>query len=210
MLSEKTNSLLYNSISTPIAKNDSEFSKYRNKIISEFDLKSSSKIPRIKKCVWLKISHGENLVSRDSNNLSDPYCKIKTENCNKTYKTSIKYKTLQPVWNEVFVIPIRNAETLEIQVFDSDKEVDKDERGAEEKTQDSGKFFNLKAAMKDALLDGDDFMGKTTISVNSMTTRKQNGKLDLKNKKGIIKCNYGNLFVEYKIISAYRKLFKNG
>jgi Ca2+-dependent lipid-binding protein len=210
MLSTTTNDLLYNCASQPITQNDI-FSTTRSKIFTQFDLKKPEKrTQKPKTCVWLKIRNGRDLVSRDSNNLSDPYCKIKTDNCNKVHKTTIKYKTLQPEWEEVFVIPVRKADVLEIQVFDSDKAV-KDEEDTSENLEKDGKekskpatFFNLKAAMKDALLDGDDFMGKTSIDINTMTTRKVFDKLELKNHKGIIKYNYGNLFVEYRIISAYR------
>ena len=216
MLSKNTNDLLYNCATQPITQNDI-FSTNRSKIITEFNLKKPEKrSQKPKTCVWLKIKNGRDLVSRDSNNLSDPYCKIKTDNCNKVHKTTIKYKTLQPIWEEVFVIPVRKADVLEIQVFDSDKvvKVENENENSETngETTENGtskpvvNFFNLKAAMKDALLDGDDFMGKTSIDINTMTTRKVFDKLDLKNHKGIIKYNYGNLFVEYRIISVYFEL----
>lgn len=63
----------------------------------------------------------------DANGLSDPYVKIylKPDKKKKSkYKTKVKPKTLNPVFNEDFTYPIKQSElakkTLEITVWDRD------------------------------------------------------------------------------------------
>ncbi|CAL8246198.1 unnamed protein product [Lota lota] len=68
----------------------------------------------------INLREGHNLVIRDRCGTSDPYVKFKLEG--KTfYKSRVIYKNLNPVWNESFVLPIKDLEqVLHINVYDRD------------------------------------------------------------------------------------------
>lgn len=56
--------------------------------------------------------------------LSDPYVKLKLSGeMLPSKKTTIKKKTLNPVWNETFKLVVKDpqAQTLQVNVFDWDK-----------------------------------------------------------------------------------------
>lgn len=63
----------------------------------------------------------ENLPSADRNGKSDPYCKFEL-NGEEVYKTKVQKKTLHPVWNEFFEIPVpsRTAANFKVVVWDYD------------------------------------------------------------------------------------------
>lgn len=68
------------------------------------------------------VMNANDLLPGDSNGLSDPFVRLHL--CGRKRKTSVKYKTLNPVWNEVkewkaSASKIFNS-TLEIKVFDYD------------------------------------------------------------------------------------------
>lgn len=71
----------------------------------------------------IQISHATRLPSMDSNGFSDPFCFIIVGD--RRLKTSVKKKTLNPVWNETFTIPSKelrktNGEVL-LEVIDKDE-----------------------------------------------------------------------------------------
>ena len=71
----------------------------------------------------LYIEKATNLGIRDINGFSDPYVKIYSKICGKTYKvgqTKIIMKNLNPVWDEVFHFPSIIAESLLFEIFDYD------------------------------------------------------------------------------------------
>lgn len=54
------------------------------------------------------------LVSKDLNGFSDPYCELKV-NGECKYKSSVKKKTLNPNWDESAIMGVpRTGETLEV------------------------------------------------------------------------------------------------
>ncbi|ROT37420.1 tricalbin-1 [Sodiomyces alkalinus F11] len=69
----------------------------------------------------LDVLDAENLPSADRNGKSDPYCKFEL-NGEEVYKTKVQKKTLHPVWNEFFEIPIpsRTAANFKVVVWDYD------------------------------------------------------------------------------------------
>lgn len=83
---------------------------------------------------------GKNLLAKDNCGTSDPYVKFKLFN-HIIYKSQIIYKTLNPIWDEYFVIPIENIhEPIIIKVYDFD------------------------------YLSMDDFMGSAAIDLSHLTT----------------------------------------
>jgi Ca2+-dependent lipid-binding protein len=66
------------------------------------------------KNIVIKVIAGRDLIAKDFNGKSDPYISIwcgSTKN-----KTKTKKETLEPVWNETFVIPAASAAKKEIEV----------------------------------------------------------------------------------------------
>jgi len=66
------------------------------------------------------VVQGRNLVARDANGLSDPFCSLQMGK-NK-YKTKIQERTLNPFWDEVFTFhALDKKAVLRIKVMDHDK-----------------------------------------------------------------------------------------
>ncbi|KAK3749842.1 hypothetical protein QZH41_015501, partial [Actinostola sp. cb2023] len=63
---------------------------------------------------------GRNLVSMDSNGLSDPFCVVRVNN-SKKFKTNVVYESLTPVWNESVSIAMpQGNDKLIIDMYDKD------------------------------------------------------------------------------------------
>ena len=79
----------------------------------------------------IKIVEAKEVKSMDLNGLSDPYCKMSIIGDRDFKKTTIKYKTLSPYWNENFNFLITNYETdiFKLELMDKDIFVD-DEIGS--------------------------------------------------------------------------------
>nr|XP_027195435.1 uncharacterized protein LOC113790024 isoform X2 [Dermatophagoides pteronyssinus] len=68
----------------------------------------------------IHLKYGDSLLAKDSCGTSDPYVKFMLAN-KIVYKSQIKYKTLNPNWDEYFVLPVDNiCEPLILKVFDYD------------------------------------------------------------------------------------------
>ncbi|EDW84880.2 uncharacterized protein Dwil_GK12905, isoform B [Drosophila willistoni] len=72
----------------------------------------------------VEIIKAENLMSKDSNGLSDPFVTLYLESNNShRYNSSVKTATLNPIWEEHFSLPIAESpreEVLVIEVWDFD------------------------------------------------------------------------------------------
>ncbi|KAI3731001.1 hypothetical protein L1987_62184 [Smallanthus sonchifolius] len=72
----------------------------------------------------VKVLRATNLMKMDILGLSDPYVKLKLSGeMLPSKKTTIKKKTLNPVWNETFKLVVKDpeAQTLQVNVYDWDK-----------------------------------------------------------------------------------------
>ncbi|KAM6202920.1 LOW QUALITY PROTEIN: multiple C2 and transmembrane domain-containing protein 2 [Rhynchocyon petersi] len=68
----------------------------------------------------IHLKEGRNLVIRDRCGTSDPYVKFKL-NGKTLYKSKVIYKNLNPVWDEIVVLPIQSLEQkLRVKVYDRD------------------------------------------------------------------------------------------
>ena len=70
-----------------------------------------------------KLLRATNLVSRDANGFSDPF--VRCSFGRQIHKSSVKYETLHPVWDETFdfivgVDDVYDSRTIECQVWDRD------------------------------------------------------------------------------------------
>uniref|UniRef100_A0A2K6GZM8 Multiple C2 and transmembrane domain-containing protein 2 n=1 Tax=Propithecus coquereli TaxID=379532 RepID=A0A2K6GZM8_PROCO len=68
----------------------------------------------------IHLKEGRNLVVRDRCGTSDPYVKFKL-NGKTLYKSKVIYKNLNPVWDELVVLPIQSLDhKLHVKVYDRD------------------------------------------------------------------------------------------
>ncbi|XP_027426899.1 multiple C2 and transmembrane domain-containing protein 2 isoform X2 [Zalophus californianus] len=68
----------------------------------------------------IHLKEGRNLVIRDRCGTSDPYVKFKL-NGKTLYKSKVIYKNLNPVWDEIVVLPIQSLDQkLRVKVYDRD------------------------------------------------------------------------------------------
>ncbi|XP_060026503.1 multiple C2 and transmembrane domain-containing protein 2 isoform X2 [Lagenorhynchus albirostris] len=68
----------------------------------------------------IHLKEGRNLVVRDRCGTSDPYVKFKL-NGKTLYKSKVIYKNLNPVWDEVVLLPIQSLDQkLRVKVYDRD------------------------------------------------------------------------------------------
>uniref|UniRef100_A0A5F9DPE0 Multiple C2 and transmembrane domain-containing protein 2 n=1 Tax=Oryctolagus cuniculus TaxID=9986 RepID=A0A5F9DPE0_RABIT len=68
----------------------------------------------------IHLKEGHNLVVRDRCGTSDPYVKFKL-NGKTLYKSKVVYKNLNPIWDEIVVLPIQSLDQkLRVKVYDRD------------------------------------------------------------------------------------------
>lgn len=69
----------------------------------------------------IDLFEAENVEAADRSGKSDPYCEVRI-NDHKVFKTDIKKKTLNPVWNEFCQVDLRNKlkDVVELRIYDWD------------------------------------------------------------------------------------------
>ncbi|XP_049324626.1 multiple C2 and transmembrane domain-containing protein 1 isoform X2 [Astyanax mexicanus] len=71
--------------------------------------------------VQVKVLRAEGLMAADVTGKSDPFCVV--ELCNDRLQTHTVYKNLNPEWNKVFTLNVKDVHSvLEISVFDEDRD----------------------------------------------------------------------------------------
>ncbi|CAF0731605.1 unnamed protein product [Rotaria sordida] len=69
--------------------------------------------------IELKIYQARDLSAKDINGKSDPFCVVELDSTR--LRTHTIYKTLDPVWNKSFIIPVQDIHSvLELTIFDED------------------------------------------------------------------------------------------
>jgi len=90
--------------------------------VTAFDLRvvNETAPPRL---LELTLRHATGLLAADSNGLSDPFCHVTMDGA-VLFRTGVRPKTLNPVFNERFVLgakkPLLPGDVIVIQIFDSD------------------------------------------------------------------------------------------
>ncbi|XP_010891012.2 multiple C2 and transmembrane domain-containing protein 2 [Esox lucius] len=93
-----------------------EQSDERDQILEQYSLKHSLKCLREVGFIQVKVFRATDLTSTDRNGKSDPFCVL--ELGNSRLQTQTIYKTLNPEWNKVFTLPIKDIhDVLELTVF---------------------------------------------------------------------------------------------
>ncbi|XP_065157678.1 protein unc-13 homolog 4B isoform X3 [Atheta coriaria] len=124
----------------------------------------------------VEIVEAKDLTAKDSNGLSDPFVTVfLNSNAMHRYNTSVKEKTLTPVWEEHFALPVSNinmSDCLCLEVWDFDP--------AETVRDKLGKFVSVKGAkgvrklLKEIAITAttgqhqNELIGKASIPLNSI------------------------------------------
>jgi len=88
-----------------------------------------AKIPDASVRYWLRVNlvSGHDLLSADDNGFSDPYCDLyvlcpSRESCKHMWRSTTKFKTLNPKWDETQRVPlVTDGALLHLVCFDWDK-----------------------------------------------------------------------------------------
>ncbi|BFZ18981.1 hypothetical protein BsWGS_22020 [Bradybaena similaris] len=71
--------------------------------------------------LYLRVSEAKELLAKDFNGKSDPYCVIKVDNV-VIARTATVYKTLDPLWGEEFILHMPSGfQILSFYIYDADK-----------------------------------------------------------------------------------------
>ncbi|KAK3771459.1 hypothetical protein RRG08_011393 [Elysia crispata] len=71
--------------------------------------------------LYLRVSEAKDLLAKDFNGKSDPYCVIKVDNV-MIARTGTVYKTLDPLWGEEFILHMPSGfQMLSFYIYDADK-----------------------------------------------------------------------------------------
>ncbi|XP_051506359.1 multiple C2 and transmembrane domain-containing protein 2 isoform X2 [Myxocyprinus asiaticus] len=91
----------------------------RDNMLVKYGFKNSLKDMRDVGLLQVKVIKATDLMAADLNGKSDPFCIL--ELGNNRLQTHTIYKTLNPEWNKVFTLPVKDIhEVLEVTVFDED------------------------------------------------------------------------------------------
>ncbi|XP_037081873.1 multiple C2 and transmembrane domain-containing protein-like isoform X2 [Pollicipes pollicipes] len=122
--------------------------------------------------VYLK--HGRNLPAMDSSGTSDPYVKFKLGG-KVVCKSKIVYKTLNPLWDEWFQIPVDDPfQQLQVKVYDHDWGMNDDFMGESEldiSTLEPSKEQELTLPLVDPSKSGE--QGSITLTANLVPKSKE-------------------------------------
>lgn len=70
--------------------------------------------------ILLKVYQARELAAKDLGGKSDPFCIIELDS--NRLRTHTIYKTLNPIWNKSFIIPVQDIHsTMEITIYDEDQ-----------------------------------------------------------------------------------------
>ncbi|KAM8946359.1 protein unc-13 homolog D [Pelodytes ibericus] len=146
-------------------------------------------------CVKVTVKEAKGILGKDVSGFSDPYCMLGIESRadqnskdnnpisdkkqkqkavvrntipeDRTHKTQVKVQTLNPVWNETFIMEIEDREhaKFHMDMWDSD-----DVESVRSKLGDITDLHGLKRIIKDARKDKgqDDFLGNVVVRIQDL------------------------------------------
>uniref|UniRef100_UPI00358FC451 BAI1-associated protein 3-like isoform X2 n=1 Tax=Myxine glutinosa TaxID=7769 RepID=UPI00358FC451 len=176
---------------------DSEINEYVQQVFQKSDAEQEETWSRVRSHIppvvqlWVSVNEARNLMAKDFNGLSDPYCTLRVvegdDHCDdhsnlssdarhsidSSNITKVQFSTLDPVWNEQFILIVKNPQTtfFHLCVWDHDEELSFTETfGSLSKV--SG-LQGVKRYFKDAVRTAfeemsDDFLGYTCVSIKDI------------------------------------------
>ncbi|XP_061823192.1 protein unc-13 homolog D isoform X1 [Nerophis lumbriciformis] len=149
-------------------------------------------------CLMVTVKEAKGILGKDISGFSDPYCLLtiledeeekRTRRSrskaskyvvkdavsdDKIYQTDIKMQTLNPIWNETFILEFDNilGASFHLEMWDKDEEVSLTQKLEEFKTN----FTSLKRMIKEAKKERgtDDFLGKIVIKLQDLHCTEDN------------------------------------
>ncbi|XP_072568326.1 protein unc-13 homolog D isoform X1 [Paramormyrops kingsleyae] len=142
-------------------------------------------------CLMVTVKQAKDVLGKDISGLSDPYCLLtiihKKEESKKSsqaksskvvlkdkmpsknmYQTDVKTQTLNPIWNQTFVMELDHPEdaSLYLEMFDKDEEITLGQKLEEIRSN----FHGIKRMIKDAKKEKgqDDFLGNIVLKLKDL------------------------------------------
>ncbi|XP_070707501.1 protein unc-13 homolog D [Pempheris klunzingeri] len=149
-------------------------------------------------CLMVTVKEAKGILGKDITGLSDPYCILtiledeeesRTRRSrakpsksvvkdavadDKIYETDIKKQTLNPIWNQTFILELEDVAgaSFHLEMWDKDEEVSLTQKLEEIKTN----FNSLKRMIKEAKKEKgtDDFLGKIVLKLQDLHCTEDN------------------------------------
>ncbi len=87
--------------------------------VGKVEIKSKQKINHFLYFCFFLVYQARDLSAKDINGKSDPFCVVELDSTR--LRTHTIFKTLDPVWNKSFIIPVQDIHSiLELTIFDED------------------------------------------------------------------------------------------
>ena len=88
-------------------------------MLAKLRLKVKKFDPKRTKIIFALVYQARDLSAKDINGKSDPFCVVELDSTR--LRTHTIYKTLDPIWNKSFVLPVQDIHSvIELTIFDED------------------------------------------------------------------------------------------
>lgn len=88
-------------------------------MLAKLRLKVKKFDPKRTKIIFVLVYQARDLSAKDINGKSDPFCVVELDSTR--LRTHTIYKTLDPIWNKSFVLPVQDIHSvIELTIFDED------------------------------------------------------------------------------------------
>ncbi|XP_055006280.1 protein unc-13 homolog D isoform X3 [Boleophthalmus pectinirostris] len=182
--------------SSPEVYSQAQLQQYIQEAFTMTDAEHSSLLQKVQDtespvyCLMATIKEAKGILGKDVSGFSDPYCLltvmvdeeqrrstqakskpcksvVKNANLDGIYQTDIKKQTLNPIWNQTFIMEFADmaGANFHLEMWDKDEEVSLSQKLEEIKTLDS-----LRRMIKDAKKEKgtDDFLGRISLKLQDL------------------------------------------